>query len=234
MSYTGARVESLKALPEGGVRAAITTKNGQQKEIDSAVCLVAAGVRPVTPAAEGLKLTERGFIEVNDRYETNLPGVYAVGDCIGGIMLAHVASFEAVQAVEAMFVPGAQPKKAQHVPGCTYCHPQVASVGRRERELKEAGVAYKVGKFPFQAIGRAVAAGETEGFVKLLFGAENGELLGAHIVGENATELISMPSVALHAELTDEDLHATIFAHPTLSEAFHEATLAADGLQIHA
>ncbi len=234
VSYTGARVESLKASPEGGVRAAITTKNGQQKEIDSAVCLVAAGVRPVTPAAEGLKLTERGFIEVNDRYETNLPGVYAVGDCIGGIMLAHVASFEAVQAVEAMFVPGAQPKKAQHVPGCTYCHPQVASVGRRERELKEAGVAYKVGKFPFQAIGRAVAAGETEGFVKLLFGAENGELLGAHIVGENATELISMPSVALHAELTDEDLHATIFAHPTLSEAFHEATLAADGLQIHA
>ena len=92
VSYTGARVESLKALPEGGVRAAITTKNGQQKEIDSAVCLVAAGVRPVTPAAEGLKLTERGFIEVNDRYETNLPGVYAVGDCIGGIMLAHVAS----------------------------------------------------------------------------------------------------------------------------------------------
>lgn len=234
VSHTGARVESLQTLPEGGVRVAITTKNGQQKEIDSAVCLVAAGVRPVVPAADGLKLTERGFVEVNDRYETSLPGVYAVGDCIGGVMLAHVASFEAVQAVEAMFVTGAKPKKAQYVPGCTYCHPQVASVGRRERELKEAGVAYKVGKFPFQAIGRAVAAGETEGFVKLLFGAENGELLGAHIVGENATELISMPSVALHAELTDEDLHATIFAHPTLSEAFHEATLAADGLQIHA
>ncbi len=233
-AYTGARVESLQALAEGGVRARITTKNGQQKEINSAVCLVAAGVRPVVPAAEGLALTERGFIAVNERYETNLPGVCAVGDCIGGIMLAHVASFEAVQAVEGMFVAGAKPKQARNVPGCTYCHPQVAGVGRRERELKEAGIAYKVGKFPFQANGRAVAAGETEGFVKLLFGTENGELLGAHIVGENATELITMPGVALNAELTDEDLHATIFAHPTLAEAFHEATLAADGMQIHA
>ena len=229
----GAKVDALKEIP-GGVEATITTKNGQTKQVQAEVCLVAIGVQPVTPEAEGVKLTERGFIEVDERYETSLPGVYAAGDCIGGVMLAHTASFEAAQAVEGMFVQDAQPKKPRYIPGCTYCHPQVASIGRRERELKENGVAYKVGKFPFQASGRAVAAGETEGFVKLLFGAEHGELLGAHIVGENATELIAAPGIGISAELTDEDIHSVIFAHPTLAEALHEATLAADGGAIHA
>lgn len=231
----GAKVESLVEVEGGGVLATITAKNGQTEQVQAEVCLVAIGVQPVVPEVlPGLKLTDRGFIEVNEKYETSLPGVYAAGDCIGGIMLAHTASYEAAQAVEGMFVPGSKPRKPHHVPGCTYCHPQVASIGKRERELKESGVAYKVGKFPFQASGRAVAAGETEGFVKLLFGAEHGELLGAHIVGENATELIAAPGVAIAAELTDEDLHATIFAHPTLAEALHEATLGADGNSIHA
>ena len=107
-------------------------------------------------------------------------------------------------------------------------------ISKRERELKEAGVEYKVGKFPFQAIGRAVAGGDTEGFVKLLFGKEHGELLGAHIVGDNATELLTAPELALNSELTDADLNAMIYAHPTLSEAIHEAVLAADGRAIHA
>ena len=198
------------------------------------MCLVAIGVVPVVPDAAGLELTERGFIKVNERYETSIKGVYAVGDCIGGIMLAHTASYEAEQAVEGMYVEGHTPKQATNVPGCTYCHPQVASVGKRERELKEAGVEYKVGKFPFQAIGRAVAGGDTEGFVKLLFGKENGELLGAHIVGDNATELLTAPELALNSELTDADLNSMIYAHPTLSEAIHEAVLAADGRAIHA
>lgn len=229
----GATVDALKDNGES-VTASITAKNGKTQEITADVCLVAIGVVPVVPEAKGLELTDRGFIKVNDRYETSISGVYAAGDCIGGIMLAHTASYEAEQAVEGMFDTHHTPKKPEIVPGCTYCHPQVASVGKRERELKEAGVEYKVGKFPFQAIGKAVAAGETDGFVKLLFGKENGELLGAHIVGDTATELIATPELALSSELTDEDLNAMIYAHPTLAEAVHEAVLAADGRAIHA
>lgn len=229
----GAKVDSLKDNGDS-VTATITAKNGKVQEITADVCLVAIGVVPVVPDAAGLELTERGFIKVNERYETSVKGVYAVGDCIGGIMLAHTASYEAEQAVEGMYVEGHTPKQPVIVPGCTYCHPQVASVGKRERELKEAGVEYKVGKFPFQAIGRAVAGGDTEGFVKLLFGKENGELLGAHIVGDNATELLTAPELALNSELTDADLNSMIYAHPTLSEAIHEAVLAADGRAIHA
>ncbi len=229
----GAKVEALKDNGES-VTATLTDKNGRSQELTADVCLVAIGVVPVVPEATGLKLTDRGFIKVDERYETNIPGVYAAGDCIGGIMLAHTASYEAEQAVEGMFVPGHCPKKPQIVPSCTYCHPQVASAGKRERELKEQGVEYKVGKFPFQAIGKAVAAGETEGFVKLLFGKENGELLGAHIIGESATELIAAPELALSSELTDADLNAMIYAHPTLAEALHEAVLAADGRAVHA
>ena len=229
----GAKVESLQDNGDS-VTATITAKNGKVQEITADVCLVSIGVVPVVPQAEGLELTERGFVKVDAHYRTNLPGVYAVGDCIGGIMLAHTASFEAEQAVEGMFVEGHTPQQATLVPGCTYCHPQVASVGKRERELKEAGVEYTVGKFAFQAIGKAVASGETEGFVKLLFGKEHGELLGAHIVGEAATEMIAHPELAMNSELTLEDLNAMIYAHPTLSEAIHEAVLAAEGRAIHA
>lgn len=229
----GARVDSLHDNGDS-VTATITAKNGKTQEITADVCLVAIGVVPVIPSVVGLELTERGFIKVNDRYQTNVKNVYAAGDCIGGIMLAHTASYEAEQAVEGMFDVEYTPKKPVLVPGCTYCHPQVASVGKRERELKEAGVEYKVGKFPFQAIGRAVAGGDTEGFVKLLFGKEHGELLGAHIVGDNATELLTAPELALNSELTDADLNDMIYAHPTLSEAIHEAVLAADGRAIHA
>ena len=228
----GAKVESLRDNGDS-VTATITAKNGKQQEITADVCLVAIGVVPVVPEAGGLELTERGFIKVDDAYRTSISGVYAVGDCIGGIMLAHTASFEAEQAVEGMFDPTHTPKHPINVPGCTYCHPQVASVGKRERELKEAGVEYKVGKFPFLGIGKAVATGETEGFVKLIFGKENGELLGAHIMGDTATEMIAHPELAMNSELTDADMNAMIYAHPTLSEAIHEAVLAADGLAVH-
>lgn len=232
--HTGATVQSITDREGQGVIATLTTADGKTQEISAAVCLVAIGVVPVIPEAPGLELTERGFIGTDEHYRTNLKGVYAAGDCIGGIMLAHTASYEAAQAVEGMFNADYTPKHPLHVPGCTYCHPQVASIGKRERELKEAGVAYKVGKFPFQAIGRSVTEGNTEGFVKLLFGTEYGELLGAHIVGENATELIATPGLALTGEMTDEDLDAMIYAHPTLAEALHEAVLAADGKAIHA
>ncbi len=230
----GVSVESVNETADGNIAAVITNNKGEKEELTANVCLVAIGVKPVVPPSAAFELTPRGFIAVNDRYETSIPGVYAAGDIIGGVLLAHTASFEAVQAVEGMFIEGYQPKKVGFFPSCTYCHPQVASSGRTERDLKDEGVEYKVGKFPMMAIGRAVAGGETDGFVKLLFGVPHGELLGAHIVSENATELISGMGIALQAELTDEDFHSTIFAHPTLSEAIHEATLAADGQQIHA
>ena len=178
-------------------------------------------------------LSERGFIKVGNRYETSIPGVYAAGDITGPPWLAHTASYEAVQAVEGLYLEGHQPRQVRNFPGCTYCHPQVASVGKTERDLQAAGIAYKVGKVPFMAIGKAQAAGEAEGFAKLLFGKQHGELLGAHIIGENATELIAEMGLALDQELTAEDLHATIHAHPTMSEVIHEAALAAEGHAIH-
>lgn len=229
----GAAVKSVRDRG-GSVIAEVADKSGKILEIEAELCLSAVGVQPVVPQAAELELTERGFIRVDERYRTSIPGVYAAGDCIGGVLLAHTASYEAVQAVSGMFDPAFTPGKAEFFPSCTYTHPQVASVGRTERSLKEEGVSYRAGKFPFQASGRAVAAGETEGFVKLLYGKEDGELLGAHIVGAQATELIAVPGLGISSELTDEDFLRTIFAHPTLSEALHEATLASSGNPVHA
>ena len=197
------------------------------------VCLVAIGIQPVLPGGLQPALTDRGYIQTGDRYETSLPGVYAAGDITGPPWLAHTASFEAVQAVEGLYVPGHKPRKIRNFPGCTYCHPQVASVGKTERALQAEGIEYTVGKIPFVAIGKAIAAGEPEGFAKLLYGKQHGELLGAHIIGDNATELIAEMGLAIDQELTGEEIHATIHAHPTMSEVIHEATLAAAGHAIH-
>ena len=201
--------------------------------INADVCLVAIGVAPVLPGGEQPALDDRGFIQVGDRYETSIANVYACGDISGPPWLAHTASFEAIQLVEGLFVDGHIPRKVGNFPGCTYCHPQVASVGKTERALKDDGVDYKVGKFPYAAIGKAQASGDTEGFVKLLFGKEHGELLGAHIIGDNATELIAELCLALEMELTTDEIHSTIHAHPTLAEAIHEATLDTNGHAIH-
>jgi len=197
------------------------------------VCIVAIGIQPVLPGGQQPQLDDRGYIKVGDRYETSIPGVYAAGDITGPPWLAHTASFEAVQCVEGLYVEGHKPRKITNFPGCTYCHPQVASVGKTERALKAEGIEYNVGKIPFVAIGKAIAAGEPEGFAKLLYGKKHGELLGAHIIGENATELIAEMGLALDQELTAEEIHATIHAHPTMSEVIHEATLAAEGHAIH-
>jgi len=197
------------------------------------VCLVAIGVQAVLPGGKQPKLSERGYIEIDERYQTSIDGVYACGDIIGPPWLAHTASFEAIQLVEGLYVDGHTPRLLNHFPGCTYCHPQVASVGKTERALQEEGVEYTVGKIPFMAIGKAIASGEPEGFAKLLYGKKHRELLGAHIIGENATELIAEMGLALDQELTVDDIHATIHAHPTMSEVIHEATLAADGHAIH-
>lgn len=241
--------ELQKSFIKQGVRCLTDTKcvnfkdNGNSVSIDvegpngsetitADVCLVAIGVAPVLPGGKEPEL-DRGFIKVDERYQTSIPNVYACGDISGPPWLAHTASFEAIQCVEGLFVEGHTPRQVGNFPGCTYCHPQVASVGKTERALKEEGVKYKVGKFPYAAIGKAQASGDTEGFVKLLFGEEHGELLGAHIIGDNATELIAEMGLALEMELTTDEIHSTIHAHPTLAEAIHEATLDADGHAIH-
>jgi dihydrolipoamide dehydrogenase len=217
-----------------GVKVTVAGADGKEQVIEAEVALVAIGVQPLLPGGpQKFKLTERGYLETNDRYETSVPGVYGAGDIIGPPWLAHVASYEAIQAVEGMFTPGFKPKKVTVFPGCTYCHPQVASVGLTERAAKEKGLKFKVGKFPFFASGKARAIGETDGLVKLIYGEPHGELLGAHIVGPEATEMIAELGLAINCELTKDEIEATIHAHPTLSEAVHEATGVAYGHAIH-
>ncbi len=222
------------ATKDHGTHVEVTVEGPKENgTISAEVVLVAIGVVPVIPGGQQPELTERGFIKVGDRYETSISGVYAIGDVTGPPLLAHTASFEALQVVDGMFVDGHKPRKVTNFPGCTYCHPQVASVGKTERALKEEGVEYVVGKIPFVAIGKAIAAGEPDGFAKLLYGKKHGELLGAHIIGDNATELIAEMGLALDQELTIDEIHSTIHAHPTMSEVIHEATLAAEGHAIH-
>ncbi|MGI8605196.1 MAG: dihydrolipoyl dehydrogenase [Verrucomicrobiales bacterium] len=208
-------------------------KDGKQETLSAEVCLVAIGVKPLLTDGTQLKLTERGFLETDARYQTSTPGVFAAGDIIGPPWLAHVASWEAIQAVNGMFDPKFKPKKIETFPGCTYCQPQVASIGLTERAAKEKNLKFKVGKFPFQASGKALAVAESDGFVKLIIGEPHGEILGAHIIGNEATELIAELGLAMTAELTYEDIEATIHAHPTLSESIHEAAGQAFGHAIH-
>lgn len=213
----------------------ISVEGEKAETLEAEVCLVAIGVQPLLPGGAGgaaIKLTQRGYIETDACYQTSLPGVFAAGDIIGPPLLAHVASYEAIQAVEGIFTNYA-PKKVTVFPSCTYCQPQVASVGLTERAAKEKGLKFKVGKFPFSASGKARAVGEIDGFVKILFGEPNGEVLGAHIVGSEATEMIGELGLAITLEATHEEIEATIHAHPTLSEAVHEATGQAYGLAIH-
>jgi len=218
---------------ENGVKITVADAKGAEQVLEAEICLVAIGVQPLLPGGTKLELTERGYIKTNDRYETSVPGVCAAGDIIGPPWLAHVASFEALQAVEGMFVNGYKPKKVTIFPGCTYCHPQVASVGLTERAAKDSGKKFKVGKFPFMASGKGRAIGETEGFVKLIIAEPHGEILGAHIIGPEATEMIAELGLAITLEATHEEIEATIHAHPTLSEAVHEAVGQAFGAAIH-
>ena len=228
---TGTKVDKTEATGQG-VRITAKNEKGAAETIEADVLLVAIGVTPVLPGGLDFKRDARGYVQTDDTYQTNVPGVYAAGDIIGPPWLAHVASWEAIQCVEGLF-HGKKPRKVTVFPGCTYCQPQVASVGLTERAAKEKGVAYKVGKFPFLASGKAQAVGEGDGFVKILFGAEHGEVLGAHLIGPEATELIAELGLAITLEATHEEIEATIHAHPTLSEAIHEATGQAYGMAIH-
>jgi dihydrolipoamide dehydrogenase len=210
-------------------------QEGKKEEAEAEAVLSAIGLTPNLEGAlsDKLKLElERGYVKVGDDYQTSVKGIYAAGDIIGPPWLAHVATFEAVNAVEGMFGHG-RPRRVREFPGCTYCQPQVASIGLTEKAAKEKGIEYKIGRFPFSASGRAVASAETEGFVKVISDAKTGEILGAHILGAEATELISEYALAMNLESTVEEVHRTIHPHPTLGESLMEAAAATTGEAIH-
>jgi dihydrolipoamide dehydrogenase len=230
---TSTKVESVDIRPDS---VELTLASGdKQEKIEVESVLLSIGVQANTEGLFSPKVhleMDRGYIVVNDRYETSAKGVYAAGDIIGPPWLAHVATYEAVQAVNGMFGHG-EPKRVTIYPGCTYCHPQIASVGLTEAKAKEQGIPYKIGKFPFSASGKAVAINQPEGFVKVVLDARHNEVLGAHIIGENATELITEYVLAMKSEITADEIHATIHAHPTMSEALAEAAAHAFNEAIH-
>jgi dihydrolipoamide dehydrogenase len=210
-------------------------KDGKSQDLEAETVLSAIGVTPNLDGALSNKVKlelERGYVKVGPDYQTSVKGIYAAGDIIGPPWLAHVATFEAVNAVNGIFGHGA-PRRVRNFPGCTYCQPQVASIGLTERAAKEKKLDAKVGKFPFTASGKAVAAGEPEGFVKVVSDAGTGEVYGVHIIGAEATELIAECGLVMEMEGTIEDIHRTIHAHPTLSEAVAEAAAATNGEAIH-
>ncbi len=211
-----------------------TLKGGAVEEFSHAI--VAIGIVPNTEdiglEALGVK-TDRGHVVVDGFGRTNVEGVYAIGDVTGPPWLAHKASHEGVTCVEAIAGKTPHPFETWNIPGCTYSRPQVASVGFTEAAAKVAGKKVKVGKFPFIGNGKAIALGEAEGFVKTIFDKATGELLGAHMVGAEVTELIQGYVIARQLETTEEDLMHTVFAHPTLSEMMHESVLDAYGRAIH-
>ena len=211
-------------------------KDDSITEIECDLVLSAAGVTPNTEdiglETLGIK-TERGLIEVNDFYQTNVPGIYAIGDVTPGAALAHVATAEAIICVEKIAGHHPKPLDYGNIPSCTYCVPEVASVGMTEAAAKEAGYEVKVGKFPFSASGKAKAAGNPEGFVKVLYDAKYGELLGAHLIGSNVTEMIAEIVSARNLETTGMEIVKTVHPHPTMSEAIMEASAAAYDEVIH-
>ena len=238
---TSAGVESLKADAKG-VAAKIKTKDGKVTEQRFSHCIVAVGIAPNTENIGLEKLgikTTNGHIDTDAMCRTNVAGISAIGDVTAPPWLAHKASHEGIIAVEA--IAQALGNKDVHphamdvknIPGCTYCHPQVASVGLTEARAKEAGHEVKVGKFPFIGNGKAIALGEVEGFIKTVFDAKTGELLGAHMIGAEVTELIQGYAVGKQAELVEQDFINTVYPHPTLSEMMHESVLAAYGRVLH-
>ncbi|KAA3651981.1 MAG: dihydrolipoyl dehydrogenase [Bacteroidetes bacterium] len=213
----------------------VKTKKGEES-LDCDVVLSAVGV---VANIENIGLedvgiaTDKGKIMVNDFYETNIAGYYAIGDCVPGQALAHVASAEGITCVEKIAGHHPEPIDYNNIPGCTYCSPEIASVGYTEKAAKEAGYELKIGKFPFSASGKASAAGHKDGFVKVIYDAKYGELLGAHMIGANVTEMIAEIVVARKLETTGHEILKAIHPHPTMSEAVMEATADAYGEVIH-
>ena len=238
---TGAGVEELKVGPKG-VSAKIKGKDSKVEQAEFSHVIVAVGIVPNTEniglEKAGAKL-DRGFIQIDGYGRTGAKGLWAIGDCVPGPWLAHKASHEGVTAAEAIAQElgnkevHPHPLDRNNIPGCTYCRPQIASVGMTEAKAKEAGYTAKAGTFPFIGNGKAIALGEAEGFVKTVFDAKTGELLGAHMVGAEVTEMIQGYVIGKTLETTEAELMNSIFPHPTISESMHESVLAAYGRALH-
>ena len=231
---TEASVEAVD-ISGSGCNVKIKTKKGEEF-ISCDIVLSAVGI---TPNIENIGLEETGIITdkgkvlVNDFYQTNIPGYYAIGDIVKGPALAHVASAEGITCVEKIAGLHVEPINYNNIPGCTYCSPEIASVGYTEKAAREAGYEIKVGKFPFSASGKAKASGSSDGFIKVIFDAKYGEWLGAHFIGDNVTEIIAEVVVARKLETTGHEIIKSIHPHPTMSEALMEAVAAAYGEVIH-
>jgi dihydrolipoamide dehydrogenase len=230
--HTGVTITDVSVGPKS------VTLSVEKKPMTVDVVLVAAGRAPNVDncglESLGVRLDDRGFIKVTDRLETTVKGVYAIGDVAGPPMLAHKGQREGVVVAEFLAGKSPHPVNYGNIPNATYCHPEVASIGLTEEACKAQQLDYRVGKFPFSANGRARTAGETEGFVKVIREAKYGEILGAHIIGSHATELIHELAVARENEFTVEEVDLTVHAHPTLAEAIAEACLDSLGKMIHA
>jgi len=234
--YGNTAVETVDTKGAGCTVTAKDRKTGKEIVVKCDVVLSAAGVMPNTEniGLEALGIeTERGMIKVNEYYQTNVAGIYAIGDVVAGQALAHVASAEGITCVEKMAGHNPEPIDYNNIPGCTYCIPEIASVGYTEQAAKDAGYKLKVGKFPFTASGKAKAAGVPEGFVKLIFDDQYGELLGAHMIGANVTEMIAEIVTARKLETTGHEIIKAVHPHPTMSEAVMEAAAAAYDEVIH-
>lgn len=234
--FVNAAVESVDTKGKECKVVIKNRKDGKTSEVNCEVVLSAVGITPnlenIGLEALGIK-TEKGFLQVDEFYRTNVSGIYAIGDVLPTQALAHVASAEGITCVEKIAGHNPEPIDYNNIPGCTYCSPEIASVGFTEQQATEAGYELKVGKFPYSASGKASAAGDKSGFVKLIFDAKYGELLGAHMIGYNVTELVAELVVARKLETTGHELFKAIHPHPTMSEAIMEAAAAAYGEVIH-
>ena len=232
---TDTKVESVKTSAKG-VTVTVGQKAGGSKELNGDITLMAVGFGGLTTGLGLEELSvkiEKSFIKVNEKYQTNVESIYAIGDVIGPPLLAHVASAEGICCAENIAGKSPKPVDYSNFPSCTYCQPQVASIGMTEQKAREGSREIKVGKFPFRVLGKSIAMGETEGMVKLVFDAKYGELLGAHIIGNEATDMIAELGLAKTLETTPKEIFHTMHAHPTLTEAVMEAAADALGEAIH-
>lgn len=234
-TLTGHRVESVTPT-EKGVQVAVSSAEGEQT-LEAEQALVAIGFKPNSGGlgleALGVQVDRRGFIEIDERMATNVPGIWAIGDVTGKLMLAHVASAQGIVAAENIAGAETITLNYEMMPRATYCHPQIASFGLTEAQAKERGYEIKVGRFPFQANGKALGLGEGSGWVKIITEAKYGEILGAHLIGPEVTELLPELTLAQMMEITTAEIARNVHAHPTLTETLMEAAHAAEGHAIH-
>lgn len=231
----GHKVEAVETT-ENGVRVTVSA-DGEKKSLEAEQALVAIGFRPNSRGIGleelGVNISERGFVEIDDKMQTNIPGIYAIGDVTGKLMLAHVGSAMGILAAEAIAGQPTQPLNYEMMPRATYCQPQIASFGLTEAQAKERGHSVKIGRFPFQANGKALGLGDYAGWVKLVMDEKYGEILGASLIGPEVTELLPELTLAQMMELTPAEISRNVHAHPTISEALMEAAHAAEGRAIH-